>query len=169
MSVAFRTAIIDDAQGLAALGKQAFIETFGHLYTPDDLALFFQNHSPEKWRQDLADPGCATCVGEADGQAVAYAKLLPPDVPVAITVRAVELKQFYVLNGWQGTGVAQRLMDWVVDEARVHGAQELYLSVFIKNERAQRFYRRYGFQEAGRQTFMVGAHADKDIVMRRTL
>ena len=169
MSVQFRTAAVDDAEKLAELGGRAFSETFGHLYSPDDLALFLENHTPTTWRRDLGDPDCAVCVGEASGEAVAYAKLLPPDVPVPITAPSIEIKQFYVLSGWHGTGVAGQLMDWAVDEARRRGAEHLYLSVFTNNARAQRFYSRFGFQEVGRQTFMVGTHADEDIVMRRTV
>ena len=36
-------------------------------------------------------------------------------------------------------------MDWALDEARRRGARQLYLSVFIDNHRARRFYERYGF------------------------
>ena len=169
MSVTFRAATIEDAERMAALGRQSFTETFGHLYAPENLALFLENHSLQKWREDLSDPGCAVGVGEADGQAVAYAKLLPPDLPIEVSAPGIELKQFYVLNGWQGTGVAQQLMDWVIDEATARCAEEMYLSVFIGNERAQRFYAQFGFEEVGRQTFMVGTHADEDIVMRRSL
>lgn len=169
MSVTLRTPSVDDAERMAALGARAFSETFGHLYTPENLALFLQNHSPEKWCAELNDPDRAVCVAEADGQPVAYAKLLPPDVPVEIEVPAIELKQFYVLREWHGSGIAQQLMDWAIDEARARGAEELYLSVFTGNERAQRFYARFGFAEVGRQKFMVGTHADEDIVMRRVL
>ncbi len=35
--------------------------------------------------------------------------------------------------------------------------------------RARRFYERYGFDKVGRYTFMVGAYADEDIVMRLAL
>jgi diamine N-acetyltransferase len=169
MTVTFRTPGEGDAAAMAALGARAFTETFGHLYTPEDLALFLQNHTAEKWRQDLANPACAVRVGEAAGAAVGYAKLLPPDVPVTITAPAIELKQFYVLKEWHGTGVAQQLMNWAIQESRSRGAEELYLSVFIENERARRFYTRLGFKEVGRQKFMVGNHADEDIIMRKRL
>ena len=167
MSVDLRKATIADAESLAALGARSFSETFGHLYRPDDLALFLENHTADTWRKDLSDPECVVCVGEADGEAVAYAKLLPPDVPIEITAPSIEIKQFYVLSGWHGTGIAGELMDWAVGEARRRGAEHVYLSVFTSNERAQRFYRRHGFDEVGRQTFMVGTQADEDIVMRR--
>jgi ribosomal protein S18 acetylase RimI-like enzyme len=57
-------------------------------------------------------------------------------------------------------------MDWVLGEARARRAPELYLSVYIDNHRARRFYDRYGFEPVGRYDFMVGNHADEDILMR---
>ena len=50
----FRTAALQDAPALAALGRETFIETFGHLYQPDDLAAFLISHDEERWREQLA-------------------------------------------------------------------------------------------------------------------
>src|SRR3546814_18027384 len=60
-------------------------------------------------------------------------------------------------------------MDWAIDRARRRRADYLYLSVFTENERARRFYEKYGFETEGTYAFMVGNHADEDIVMRLTL
>ena len=46
---------------------------------------------------------------------------------------------------------------------------ELYLTVYVDNHRARRFYDRYGFERVGRYDFMVGSHADEDVIMRRSL
>jgi ribosomal protein S18 acetylase RimI-like enzyme len=169
MSIAFREATPADAAALAELGARSFTETFGHLYTPENLAAFLVNHSDERWESELSDPACAVRVGEAGSEVVAYAKLTPPGLPFEPQGEAIELKQFYVLSDWHGTGVAGELMAWVLDEARRRGAEAIYLSVFTENPRAQRFYARYGFEEVGRWKFMVGSHADEDIVMRKAL
>jgi ribosomal protein S18 acetylase RimI-like enzyme len=169
VTIVLRDARAGDATTLAELGRRSFKETFGHLYTADNLAAFLKNHSEEQWRSELADPAIAVCLGEADGQAVAYAKLTPPGLPFEPQGRPIELKQFYVLRDWQGSGAARQLMAWVLDEARRRGAEELYLSVFTDNPRAQRFYASYGFEEVGRWAFMVGTHADEDIIMRLAL
>ena len=169
MTITFRIARPGDAAALAELGARSFKETFGHLYTADNLAAFLNNHKEEQWRSELADLGIAVCIGEVDGRAVAYAKLSPPGLPFEPQGHPIELKQFYVLREWHGSGVAQQLMTWVLDEARRRGAEDLYLSVFTDNQRAQRFYARYGFEEVGRWAFMVGTHADEDIIMRLAL
>ena len=62
-----------------------------------------------------------------------------------------------------------QLMDWAIDEARRRGAEELYLTVYTDNHRARRFYERYGFEAVGRYDFMVGSHADEDVIMRKLL
>ena len=167
--LAFRDARPGDAPAIARLGALTFVETFGELYDPADLALFLQNHAVAEWERQLTDPQYAVRVGEADGALGAYAKLGPPSLPFSPRGRAVELRQFYIRGPWQGSGAAAERMAWVLEEARRRQAEHLYLSVFTDNHRARRFYARHGFVEEGPYTFMVGNHADKDIVMRLDL
>ena len=169
MSISYRTAGPEDAAALAELGAATFTATFGHLYAPADLALFLENHRVERWRDELGDTRFSVRVAEAERELVGYAKLGPPQLPFAPRGTAAELRQLYVLGDWHGRGAAQALMEWVIDQARAGGAEHLYLSVFIDNARARRFYERYGFEEEGRYAFMVGTHADEDIVMRLAL
>jgi len=167
--IAYRDATPADAAALASLGASSFTETFGHLYAPADLALFLENHTVASWRAELADPAFAVRVVEADGAMIAYAKLGPPQLPFTPSTGATELRQFYVLAPWHGAGIAAALMEWVIATARERGADDLFLSVFTDNHRARRFYARYGFEEVGPYAFMVGTHADEDIVMKLAL
>jgi len=164
-----RDATIADAAALAAFGARSFTETFGHLYDPADLALFLENHTIEAWTAELADPGFAVRIAESNGAILGYAKLGPPHLPFTPRGEAAELRQLYVLAPHHGSGIAQALMDWAFATARAQGAQNLYLSVFTDNHRARRFYDKLGFVAEGRYAFMVGNHADEDVVMRLAL
>lgn len=164
-----RNATPADAPLMSRLGAQTFSDTFGHLYTPENLAAFLVNHSEENWLAELNDPGLTVRLAEQDGEAVGFAKVGPHKLPVPASGPAAELRQLYVLVRWHGTGVAQALMDWAMDEARARGAGEMFLSVFIDNHRAQRFYARYGFEAVGSYAFMVGDHEDEDLIMRARL
>ena len=168
-AIAWRTAGPDDAARVAELGRLSFTETFGHLYSPENLAAFLESHSEANWRGELSDPRFVVRLGEADGGAVAYAKLGPPSLPFELKAPTIELRQFYILKPWQGAGLADELMAWVLEEGRARGAEDIYLSVFVDNRRARRFYDRYGFEPVGRYDFMVGTHADEDIIMRLRL
>lgn len=167
--IALRAAAIADADTLADISARSFTETFGHLYSAQNLAAFLANHRPDRWAAELADPAFAVTLAYVDGQLAGYAKLGPPSLPFDPQGVPAELRQLYILSPWQGTGVAARLMEHVIAQGRARGADELFLSVFVDNHRAQRFYARYGFERVGSYAFMVGDHADEDHVMRMAL
>lgn len=168
-AIVWRDADQDDAATLAAIGRQSFVETFGHLYTAENLAAFLENHEEERWREELSDPRYAVRLGFVAGINAAYVKLGPPSLPFTPPKGSIELRQFYILKPWQGAGLAAEMMEWALAEAGRRGATDIYLSVFIDNHRARRFYEKRGFEPVGRYDFMVGTHADEDIVMRRAL
>ena len=133
------------------------------------LAMFLAGHTPDHWRDQLDSYDFKVRLVEEGDELAGFIKLGPLRLPVEPRGKAVELRQLYVLKPWHGSGAARELMDWVMAEARRRGADEIYLSVFTENHRARRFYARYGFEEVGPVKFMVGNHADDDIIMRLAL
>ena len=146
MTVRYRRAGPDDAAALSELGARTFTHTFGHLYQPEDLELFLQNHSPQNWNKELNDPAFQVRVAEREGALVGYVKLGPPHLPFEPRGEAAELRQLYVVEEMKGQGVADELLRWVIERARDEGADYLYLSVFTENHRARRFYEKYDFE-----------------------
>ena len=164
-----RNATVADLPAIDRVFRRSFCDTFAHLYRPEDLAAFLAQFTPEAWAEEFADPHYRFRVAEVDGEVVGYVKLGPSALPIETDKRAIELRQIYVLNEHHGSGLAKALSEWAIDEARGQGFEELYLTVYVDNHRARRFYDRYGFEPAGRYDFMVGEHADEDIIMRKTL
>lgn len=167
--IRFRTGTADDAPDLANVYQETFVATFGHLYKAEDLAAFLGNDTLGRWRDRLADPETDIRVAELDGRLLGYGTLSSLSLPVTPSGPALELSQLYLHQTLHGTGAAQILMEWVVARAQSRGAAELYLSVYIDNHRARRFYERYAFTEVGPYIFKVGNHEDQDILMRRSL
>jgi ribosomal protein S18 acetylase RimI-like enzyme len=169
MSIAYRDAEPADAAAMAALGRRTFIETFGHLYTPEDRDAFLVNHSADVWAAQLASPDYAIRIAEAGDGPVGYAKLGPMELPFATERRAIELHQLYIVGEWQGHRIGRELMAWTLAEARRRRAEEIYLSVWTQNHRARAFYRGYGFDFVAPYAFMVGNQADEDEIFRLVL
>lgn len=167
MTPTYRDATPTDIPALDALFRGSFSETFGPLYAPADLAAFLAQFTPEAWTQDLATKRLR--LAEAASRLLGYAKLGPCALPVEAGGDALELYQLYLAADAKGTGVARTLMDWTIATSRSEGATELYLSVYVENHRARRFYERYGFLDIGRYDFPVGDHIDEDRLMRLTL
>jgi ribosomal protein S18 acetylase RimI-like enzyme len=169
MSVSHREATPADAATLDRIFDTSFCDTFGHLYAPEDLNAFLSGFGVEDWEAQLRDPAFACLIAEENDEAVGYIKLGPLKLPVETDGPALLLDQLYVLKEHHGAGIAHSLMDWGLEEARRRGASQIFLTVFIDNHRARRFYDRYGFEAVGRYDFMVGNHADEDIIMRKLL
>jgi ribosomal protein S18 acetylase RimI-like enzyme len=167
--IVYRDATPADVGAIDALYRAVFAETFAHLYDPADLAAFFARYTREAWLEEMADPELAFHLAEQDGELAAFVKTGRISLPVRPEVPAAELRQLYIAAPCRGRGIADALMGWTLARARANGAEELYLSVFVDNHRARRFYTRYGFEVVGRYDFMVGTHADEDLIMRLKL
>jgi diamine N-acetyltransferase len=167
--ISYRDAVPADAASLADLHRRSFVETFGHLYRPDDLQAFLERLSEEGFRGELLDGEHQVRFAESDGAPIGFVKLGPITLPVTPDRPALEFRQLYVLREWQGWGIAPALADWALAEARRRGAKTLYLSVWTENDRAKAFYRRYGFAYVGPYKFMVGEQADEDEIWKLDL
>lgn len=169
MILSYRDGTPDDAAVLDRIFDTSFCDAFGPLYSPEDLDDFLSSFGIADWERELQDRQYAFRIAEADGVPVGYAKIGPQKLPLKPAAPAMMLHQLYLLKDYHGVGLAHGLMDWVLEEARRRRAHELYLTVFIDNHRARRFYERYGFVDVGRYDFMVGKQADEDIVMMKSL
>ncbi|MEQ1708995.1 MAG: GNAT family N-acetyltransferase [Terricaulis sp.] len=168
--IVYRLAEAADAAALAAFAAGSFVETFGHLYPPEDLATYLSvSYAAAIQRAELADPAIRAWLALREGVIVGYAMAGPVDMKIAHAERDCELYRLYVDKDVKGAGVAHALMRDVMAWAKEQGAEALWLSVWENNERAQRFYKRYGFDHIGEHKFMVGRVADRDLIWRLAL
>ena len=167
--IAYRDATAADAAALAAFAEMTFTDTFGHLYPPEDLAAYVEaKYRPHVVGGEIADPQTRYVLALRDGAIVGYSKLGVVEMDVDAT-DALELHRLYVDASVKGAGVAKTLMDDGLAWARGKGARVMYLSVWENNERAQAFYKRYGFEHVKEHKFMVGRVADRDFIWRLAL
>ena len=169
MTITYRDAQARDATALKDLFAESFVDTFGHLYPPEDLSDFLDSNSLEKWQGNLADPQVAIRVAEEAAELVGFVELAPKKLPYETAAPALELRRLYLKSRAHGRGIADVLMKWALKEAVARGAEELVLSVYVDNHRARRFYERHGFEVVGKYDFMVGSHADEDLILRHVI
>ena len=139
----------------------------------DDIEVFLAEAlSGEAFGEYLSDPRHTVLKAVADDEIVGYTVLRAgaspePQVAAAVALDPVlEISKMYVLPGRHGTGVAAALMRAALERARGGGFAGLWLGVNQHNVRAQRFYRKYGFERVGTRTFQVGRRVHDDFVLR---
>ena len=166
--ISIRRATASDAAALAAIGRETFAETFGHLYPPQDLASFLDAaHAPAHYAGVAADPAFALWIAEADGRAVGYAEagkclIRHPDV----TPDCGELQRLYVRRDAQGGGLGVRLLETALGWLERPG-RRLWIGCWSENPGAQRLYARYGFSKVGEYEFSVGDTRDLEFILAR--
>lgn len=169
--VAVRRAVAGDAAMLAALGERTFVDAFGRDNTPEDMAVYLASAFGESIQAaEIAAPDSTFFVAEIGGEPAGYARIAAgPAPPCVAGERPVEIVRVYALSAWHGRGVGEALMRACVDAAGAGGYDAVWLGVWERNERAKAFYRKWGFEDVGVKTFVLGADVQYDRIMRRGL
>jgi diamine N-acetyltransferase len=144
-----RAATAADVPALSALGRESFVDKFGHMYRPEDLAAFLaEMHSPAAVTAELAHAERRYRLAEIDGALAGYCKLAIPSTlgEHDSALRPIEIKQLYTAPGMTGQGIGAALTVW------------------SGNDGAQRFYARYGFVKAADIEFWVGEQCDEEFL-----
>ncbi len=176
MTVQVRPAQAADVAELADVAAATFPLACPPSSAPDDIAAFIAgNLSADRFDAYLRDPERAVFVAHDEARILGYTMLIrgvadDAEVQRAVPARpAVELSKCYVLPDVHGGKVAATLMDASVGFARDLGARCVWLGVNQENQRAQRFYRKHGFEISGTKTFQLGARIESDYVLVRSL
>ncbi len=167
-----RPATPADTAALSRLGIESFVDAFGDMYQPEDLAAFLaQTKSETSIAAQIADPMAPIQLAERAGQLLGYCRLgLECGWPDhARGNMAMELKQLYLDSAATGLGIGGLLMGWATAECAAHGADEIQLSVFSGNHGAQRFYAHHGFEKIADVTFRVGQQIDHEFLFARMI
>ena len=171
--IRLRLAAPEDAPALALVAGATFLETFADIIAGQNIvAHVAANNSAEKFGDWIDDAESRVWIAERKATAapIGYALLTTPDLPDIVTgADDVELKRIYILSRYHGGGLAGRMMEAVVAEARSMGKTRLLLGVYAANDRAIAFYRKQGFEIVGDRRFQVGAALFEDKIMARKL
>ncbi len=167
----YRRAEAVDAASLADFGARAFVDSYAHCMERGELETYVREHfTPDLQSAEISDERGATFLA-LETQLAGYAQIVTGKQPECeLDARApAELKRIYVERTWHGHGVAQKLLLLIETEARIRACDGLWLAVWEINDRAISFYRKSGFEIAGRQGFPIGNEVQTDYVMAKPL
>ena len=161
MTVTIRPATTDDINILAALGTTTCYEAYFEIDPSSDLADYCARiYSPENIRTEFNDPNSTYFIAEINDRAVGFAKLRENNrVDCLGDAHAIELQRIYVLERLKGQNVGKALITRCLDSAREKSYDTLWLGVWEKNMRAQRFYEKIGMNNIGTTDFSDGKNS----------
>ena len=162
-----------DAETLSVLADRLFVQTFveelGIPYPLEDLQGFLAYaNGPEAMARRLRDKDVGVWLAEHEGRAVAYAVAGPADLPHEdLKPWHGMLSRLYLEAEWRGRGLAEPMLAQALAWLEAEYSARPWLTVWIGNHRAQRFYARHGFEVCGACDYPVGSWTDRELVMRR--
>lgn len=172
-----RPATPADAAQLAIFAQRVFRQTFSDdpNHKPHDMTMFFANElSAATLECELGQsltggaPTYSLAVGSKTGEIFGYLKLAAGHAPECVPHhRALEIARLYVDFDWHRRGVAPALMSIALARALEMGCDGLWLGVWHRNVRAQRFYQKWRFQQVGQHPFIFGTDHQTDLVFAR--
>lgn len=140
--VKIRDAGPEDAEALAHVRTLSWRSAYAGLLSPEAIAVATGPDWADRQREFLAEDPKRHALLAEDGAGAVGMAVYGPDREAT---GDAELYVIYVLPGYWSRGVGRPLMDRVIEGVRADGYARLGLWVLAANERARRFYERYGF------------------------
>lgn len=167
--LSFREATISDANTIARIGAETFKVAFGPDNTPDDMEEYLAaNFSLDVIRDLLEEASSTFLLGYESGKVIGYAMLCEGTPPSSVMDSSpIELVRFYVVEELIGLGYGSELMRACLAKAQEMGHATIWLGVWEKNDRAVRFYEKWGFKKVGTKQFILGRDVQRDFIMQR--
>jgi len=161
----------NDASLLAELGRKTFYDSFIEFNAEEDMVKYLSEHySTEIQMSEITDPDTIFLIAEQNGMPVGYAKLKGQSKGDGVaSTNPMELQRIYSIQEYIGKGVGAELMKEAIREAKERGFNCLWLGVWEKNERAIKFYEKWGFKKVGNHTFVLGEDIQSDFTMELSL
>jgi len=168
MPLSLRQCRSTELDKLIEISRKTFVDAFETDNNPED----FRNYIDSAFKKDtllaeLENHDTTFYFVHQDKDLVGYLKLNEKDAQSDIkSEEGIELERIYVLQDFQG----RRIGEWMLNEVKKIASSKkkgfLWLGVWENNQKAIRFYEKYGFSKFGTHPYYVGKDKQTDWLMR---
>ncbi|KAG2177377.1 hypothetical protein INT44_007888 [Umbelopsis vinacea] len=172
-AITIRDATVDDAESVAAIGREVFSITFGHSMSDEDLQTYLQEtYTEASVSEEMKDPLKHLMVAcNADDNVLGFVQLTKGSSEPCVedAESPIELQRIYVHHESHGLGIGKLLIKKAEKVASSQGYKTLWLGVWEENFKAQKVYEKSGFVHVGEHDFKIGDCIQTDIIMIKSL
>ena len=157
---------------LALLGTITYAESHGqYIDDKNDLKKYIKNaYSVSKTKQEINDPKNLFYIIYSDDLPVGYAKLVLNVIHESVvSENNCRLERIYILKDFIPLKIGQQFLTFLELKAKALQLDTMWLSVYIKNNRAIRFYERNKFKNVGELNFVVNGKEYENIVFSKKI
>lgn len=167
-----RQGVEPDSELLALLGRITYSESHGQFIADkkDLLGYNEEAFSVSAIQTQLKDPNIIYYLLYHKDLPIGYAKLvLAAHNEYLYSQNCCLLERIYILNDFIPLKLGRQFLMFLEQKVRELKFEVLWLSVYLKNHRAIRFYKKNGYQISGNTTFWVNAKAYENYIFSKSI
>lgn len=160
-----------DAELIAVLSQQTFIETFASTNSKENMDKFLQeSFSKEMLIKEVGASGNLFLLSYEEDKPVGYVRLRENNNPPELSgTNSMEIARIYVVKDAIGKSVGKLLMQECISIAEQKNKSLIWLGVWEHNKRAIDFYTKWGFEKFATHIFKLGDDNQTDWLMKKSL
>lgn len=170
--IKIRIATEADTTVLALLGRITYVESHGDFIDDkNDLSRYCdQAFSVEKTKQDLNNPKHLFYIMYLHDLPIGYTKLVLNAVHKSVhSQNNCRLERIYILDEFIPLKIGQQFLTFMIKKAKELQLDTMWLSVYVKNNRAIRFYQKNEFKNVGNLNFLVNGKEYENFVLSKKI
>ena len=161
-------ATANDAELIAQLGKQTFIESHGHSASKTDInAFLLKYYTAKAVAEEFDHPKVEYNLIKYNNTVVGFSKieLSSPNENI-IDQNVTKLARIYLLKEFYGQNLGANLFNFNIELSKAKNDKGIWLHVWVENEKAVRFYKKNGFKIVGEFDYQISkTHTNPNHVM----
>ncbi len=157
---------------LALLGTSTYHESHGHyIADKNDLKNYLEEaFSVSKISEDLKNPRNLFYILYKNELPIGYGKIRLNSSPSGDdSDKSCQLERIYILKEFIPLKLGQQFLNFLEKKSKELKYDRMWLSVYLENTRALRFYQKNDFQEVGKSTFTVNGKGYENIVFSKKI
>ncbi len=170
--IKIKIATIADVEVLAMLGRLTWSESHGPYIKDKNEVLQYldENFSVSQTKQNIINPNQLFYIIYVNDLPAGYAKLvLNTGNKNVAPQNSCQLERIFILSEFIYLKIGQQLLTFAENQARKLQLNTMWLTVYIKNKRAIRFYERNEFKNVGELNFVVAGKGYENIVFSKKI
>jgi len=169
--ITIRELSVNDIPALRELAIRIYRDTFSVSNTEENMESFINmDYTLDRFQAEFREQGSHYFFAEEEGTPAGYLRVRKNDeAETYLGKNTIELHRIYIDQKYQGRKIGVLLMQHAINIAQELKVDWIWLGVWEKNPRAQKFYEQWGFERFSEHIFQMGDESQTDWLMKKRI
>ncbi|MEL0651096.1 GNAT family N-acetyltransferase [Algibacter sp. TI.3.09] len=150
-------ATVKDAQLIAKVGRQTFLESHGHSASESDIKTFVDKaYQEQAIAEEFKNENVQYYIISFEGEIAGFSKIEINAISPWVNESAVtKLDRLYLLEAFHDKKLGVELFNYIIETSKQYNQKGIWLAVWVENLKAIKFYTKNEFKIVGDYDFKL--------------